>query len=92
MEQGWIPVEERLPEEHDSIFAKRKGTAKWQDAMFEKISDRVLVAAISNLTEKRIVTCAHTTDGKWRFDSTMEVYYRVIAWRPMPEPYRESEG
>lgn len=25
----WIPVTERLPEEHDSIFAKLKGTEKW---------------------------------------------------------------
>ena len=25
-ENGWIPVSERLPEEHDSIFAKFKGT------------------------------------------------------------------
>lgn len=26
----WIPVTERLPEEHDSIFAKFKGTEKWK--------------------------------------------------------------
>lgn len=29
-ENGWIPVSERLPEEHDSIFAKFKGTDNWK--------------------------------------------------------------
>lgn len=29
----WIPVSERLPEEHDSIFAKLYGTDKWSDAL-----------------------------------------------------------
>lgn len=35
-ENGWIPVSERLPEEHDSIFAKFKGTNNWKRGMFEK--------------------------------------------------------
>ena len=35
-ENGWIPVSERLPEEHDSIFAKFKGTDNWKRGMFEK--------------------------------------------------------
>ena len=33
---NWIPVSERLPEEHDSIFAKFKGTDNWKRGMFEK--------------------------------------------------------
>lgn len=41
---GWIPCSSgRLPEERESIFAKYKGTDKWNDAMFEKISDVVNV-------------------------------------------------
>ena len=92
MEQRWILVEERLPEEHDSIFAKWKDTAKWESNMFEKISATVIVTAINNLTEKRVVTTAHTADGKWRLDTLWGVYtYRVIAWMPLPEPYREGE-
>lgn len=35
-ENGWTPVSERLPEEHDSIFAKLKGTDNWKRGMFEK--------------------------------------------------------
>lgn len=38
----WIPVTKKMPEEHDSIFAKLKGTDEWKPAMFEKISKNVL--------------------------------------------------
>ncbi len=40
---GWIPVEERLPEEYESVFARYKGTDKWVNAMWEKSSDEVNV-------------------------------------------------
>lgn len=30
-EMNWIPVTERMPEEQESIFAKYKGTDKWQE-------------------------------------------------------------
>lgn len=89
---GWIPCSERLPEERHSIFAKFKGTDKWNDAMFEKISDEVNVTVVS---EKGNATTAHahTKDGKWSCD-LLEVNktYRVTAWQPLPEPYKaESE-
>lgn len=38
MENGWIPVNERMPEEHNSIFAKFKGTDNWKKGMFKKTS------------------------------------------------------
>lgn len=41
LQQKWIPVSERLPEEKETIFAKLKGTDKWRSAMFEKMSDDV---------------------------------------------------
>ena len=37
--ERWIPVTEKMPEEHNSIFAKWKGTEHWSDAMFEKRSN-----------------------------------------------------
>ena len=88
MEQRWIPVSERLPEEHDSIFAKWKGTAKWNPAMFEKTSDEVLVT-ISDEGGKRTTRTAHTLDGKWSCDLLKaNASYKVIAWRTLPEPYQ----
>lgn len=91
MEQRWILVEERPPEERDSIFAKWKGTAKWNPAMFEKTSDEVLVT-ISDVGGKGTTRTAHTLDGKWSCDLLKwNASYKVIAWMPMPEPYREGE-
>lgn len=86
---GWIPVSSGvMPEERQSIFAKFKGTNKWNDAMFEKISDEVNVTVVS---EKGNATTAHahTKDGKWSCD-LLEVNktYRVIAWQPLPKPYK----
>lgn len=91
MEQRWIPVSERLPEEHDSIFAKWKGTVKWNPAMFEKTSDEVLVT-ISDVGGKGTTRTAHTLDGKWSCDLLKwNASYKVIAWMPLPEPYRGEE-
>lgn len=91
MEQRWIPVEERPPEERDSIFAKWKGTAKWNPAMFEKTSDEVLVT-ISDVGGKGTTRTAHTLDGKWSCDLLKaNASYKVAAWMPLPEPYREGE-
>ncbi len=81
---GWIPVEERLPEERDSIFKK------WNDAMFEKISDIVIVT-VEGKNGKRKTTYGHTLDGKWQCD-TLECNptYRIVAWMPLPEAYKQE--
>ena len=87
---GWIPVSERLPEEHQSIFAKFKGTDKWNDAMFEKISDEVNVTVVSEKGDAT-TTHAHTNDGKWSCDLLkVNKTYRVIAWQPLPQPYHPN--
>ena len=84
----WIPCSERLPEEHDSIFAKLKGTDKWSDVMFEKISDDVNVTVeFENGTRKTMTL--HTNDGKWNTDNRI-TKFNVIAWQPLPEPYHTN--
>ena len=68
---GWIPVEERLPE--------RSGG--WQVSCYE-------VTIILN-GRHLVTTAAYDYSGrKWMTKS------KVIAWRPLPEPYRpeRSEG
>lgn len=83
---GWIPVSERLPEEHDSIFVKFKDTDKWDDAMFEKISDSVNVTVEFECGARETkVSC--TVDGKWRCEKET-VKKTVIAWQPLPEAYK----
>ena len=88
---GWIPCSERLPEEHDSMFAKWKGTDKWRKGMFAKASDDVIVTVLYKDGEVR-TTYAHTIDGKWSCD-LLKIYntYKIIAWQPLPEPYEERE-
>lgn len=80
----WIACEDRLPEEHDSMFAKLKGTAKWNEAMFEKISEDVNVT-VEYENGKRKTMTLHTIDGKWKTDRIVK--FKVIAWQSLPEPY-----
>ena len=83
----WIPVTERLPDEHESLFARYKGTDKWFNGMFMTISDPVIVCAECENGE-RIVKTANTTEGIWKVKDS---FYpcRVTHWQPLPEPPKE---
>lgn len=81
---GWILCSERMPEEHDSIFAEYKGTDKWRSGMFEKISDDVN-ATIEYENGTRKTKTIHTVDGVWKIDSIVKG--EVIAWQPLPHTY-----
>lgn len=87
MKNRWIPVSEKMPEERDSMFAKLKGTSKWKEAMFEKISKDVLVAIL--FKQSLFVQSARTVDGKWKNDF-LKLGGKVVAWMPYPEPYKEN--
>lgn len=81
----WILRRDRMPAEHDSIFAKVKGTDKWNTAMFERISDDVL-ATVEYEDGTRHVKVLHTVDGEWLVRN-FGIKFKVIAWKPLPEPY-----
>ena len=81
---GWIPCDERMPEEHDSMFAKFKGTKEWDIGMFEKISDDVNVTVEYKNGERKVKTL-HTCDGRWVENSLLK--FKVIAWQPLPPKY-----
>ena len=85
---NWIPVSERLPEEHDSIFAKFKGTDNWKRGMFEKTSKYVIATVVFD-DGTVLVEQAHTTDGIWRTDKKV-LGGTVVAWMDYPEPYKED--
>lgn len=87
----WIPVSERLPDEHDSVFAKSYGTDKWNDAFWRTKSKEVLVT-IEYEDGTRIVKSSHTTDGKWEVEKRFKLRKcKVVAWMPLPKPYKEKE-
>lgn len=69
MDDGWIPVEERLPEE----------------------SGTYIINALNG--ERNIVTFAKWQNRYKRFDMTgARSYWKVIAWRPLPEPYHPERS
>ena len=87
---AWIPVTERLPEEHESIFAKAYGTEKWNSLMFRNISDDVLAVVKYEDGTKKVKT-VHTTDGEWRFTNLYGAK-EVTHWMPLPEPPKVGES
>lgn len=74
----WIPVSERLPEEHDSIFAKLYGTDKWDSKLHRTVSTRVLVTVQCD-DGTRFVKESHTRDGEWA-DEKKCINCKVVAW------------
>ena len=83
---GWILCNEQMPEEYESVFSKYKGTDSWKPCMFEKASDLVSVTVTNKKGE--VVTCyMHTRDGEW---SGLKDDNTVIAWQPLPYPYKEK--
>lgn len=88
-EQQWIPVSEKLPEEHDTIFAKLKGTDKWNDAMCEKMSADVTVVCVLENGE-RVVSHSRTVDGEWDIEKK-PIKRKVTHWMQPPKPPKDGE-
>lgn len=87
----WIPVTERLPEEHESAFAKAYGTDQWNNALWRTRSKEVLVS-IEYDDGNRTVTVSFTMDGKWHIERRRLLHdFKVIAWMPLPDPMKEEE-
>ncbi|MBQ8830835.1 MAG: DUF551 domain-containing protein [Oscillospiraceae bacterium] len=84
--QKWIPVSERLPDEHDSIFAKLYGTEKWTPNMFRKVSDTVPVV-IEYADGQKSVVYMRAHDGEWDLNPIWQA--KVTHWMLKPEPPKE---
>ena len=87
-ENQWIPCSDRLPEEHDSIFSKLYGTEKWRNAMFRKTSKTVIIT-VEHLDGTRQTAPCNTIDGEW--NQSMKGMGKVLAWMPLPDPWKEEE-
>ena len=88
----WIPVSERLPGEHDSPFAELYGTDKWNDMLWRTQSKEVLVT-IEYEDRIKSVTSSYTTDGKWALGKIATLSkFKVVAWMPLPKPYKEKDN
>lgn len=90
----WIPVSERLPEDHRAV------NITWVNHKPE--------AYYADIKDKPFVATAHYHNGKWFWFSVVCEDYlmeygqcdcdvmgediEVIAWMPLPEPYMEGDS
>ena len=72
---GWIPVEERLPNKRE-----------FQEAYCRNHYAAEFLVTIEGATRP---TTLYFKNNSW-FDKERN-YYKVIAWKPLPEPYRPKE-
>ena len=75
----WIPCSERLPEED-----------YWTGA-----NASALMTVYNAEDEETIIDYGHTVDGKWYSETTdclVPSWWEVLAWMPLPEPYRKEGG
>ncbi len=84
----WISVDDVMPAEKNSIFAKLKGTDKWNSVMWEKTSGEVIVC-IEFEDGTRKTTVAKTHDGSWKLDMPI-LKQKVTHWMPLPELPKEE--
>ena len=87
-EREWISAAERMPEEHESIFAKAYGTKRWANGMFRTMSDEVFACVAFDDGHKTTMTL-RTHDGAWALSSIHRGH--VTHWMPLPEPPEEGE-
>ncbi len=81
----WIPVSERLPEEKEWIGTEKFGTT---------MSDEIIITFEVDGHRFVRVMCLQNGDLGLSDKHTMDAFYngwRMIAWMPLPEPYREDE-
>lgn len=86
---NWISVKDRLPEQHDTIFAKLKGTDKWKKGLFEKQSDDVRVV-IEYPDGYRRVHHSYLVDGVWACETLPPEGRKVLYWCENPELPKEE--
>lgn len=83
MNNGWIPVGERLPEEYGEYLVTIVPSAGylWAKRIIANFSD------LMGIVKKPIFYTGEV--GKIDFEDITDM---VIAWRPLPEPYRPERS
>ena len=77
-ESPWIPCSERLPELDNSYSNSKEYLVQWDNG-------RIDITRYSNVN---IFWQNETTEPYWKG----EQYSKVVAWMPLPEPYKGEES
>lgn len=77
---GWIPCEERMPER--TLDEKMNDSYKEYLVFIDSVDGWSIDIAVHDLWN----------DKKWRETHDFCEIENVIAWRPLPEPYRPEKG
>ena len=90
-ENGWIPVSERLPEFKKIDVLGSPDIYKTEKVFVQTKRGEMFVAwchktvYISKIFSDEYLWYTHGTGGR-----KMRVMSKVIAWQPLPEPYKED--
>lgn len=91
-ENGWIPVSEKLPEFKKIDVLGSPDIYKTEKVFVQTKRGEMFVAwchktvYISKIFSDEYLWYTHGTGGR-----KMRVMSKVIAWMPLPEPYKEDE-
>lgn len=92
---GWIPVSERLPEVMEKEFDTLLANGRKRVISF---SNSVYVTLKLKKSGKYVVKEAILMDNEWRFHfspdedmNSLSDYGEVIAWMPLPKPYKGGD-
>ena len=77
MNNGWIPCSEGLPEDNTD--------SEYYESVIVTLSDGRCTPGVYRNFDKEWLVEAEDGEKKYTFES------EVIAWRPLPEPYRPKE-
>lgn len=74
----WVPCKDRLPEEINKYYL-----VTYRSIIFGKFEQHVTVSYLSTFSNG---------DKSWEIEEEHGNNRMVIAWQPLPEPYKEGKG
>lgn len=88
MNDEWISVEERLPKEREE-FIKVIDPISLDVIEIDRYtaSDEVEVTVCDQEKEEYFIKTDFTVNGEWHDSFYSDGIYKVVAWKPLPDPY-----